>query len=169
MGKDSFFEIGKIIGTHGLQGNLKVFPYSGTITGFESGNEIVVRGLDKSERNFIINRAQKQKKILRVSLKGIDTIDLSEKLKNCEILINRKYLPEPEEGTYYWNDIIGLDVFTENGEFLGIVDSIIETGSNDVYVVKNGENEILIPALETVINKVDLDQNKLSVTLPEGL
>ena len=74
-----------------------------------------------------------------------------------------------EEGTYYWVDLIGIGVFTTEKEYLGRIESIVETGSNDVYVVKNGEREILIPALETVVLDIDLGKKQMQVDLPEGL
>jgi 16S rRNA processing protein RimM len=78
-------------------------------------------------------------------------------------------LPGLEVNTYYWEDIIGLSVYAEDGVFLGRVESIIQTGSNDVYVVKDGKSEILVPAMESVVLKIDLDQKRMKVNLPEGL
>jgi 16S rRNA processing protein RimM len=87
----------------------------------------------------------------------------------CDLFIKKSELPELEEGTYYWFDLIGIDVYTTQEEYLGRIASIVETGSNDVYVVKNGEQEILIPALETVVLDIDLGKKQMRVDLPEGL
>jgi 16S rRNA processing protein RimM len=78
-------------------------------------------------------------------------------------------MSEPEEGDYYWVDLIGLSVFTMEGVFLGILENIFSTGSNDVFVVKNEKTEKLIPALESVVKKIDLVGKTMTVELPEGL
>ena len=83
--------------------------------------------------------------------------------------IEKATLPEAEQDTYYWHQIIGLDVFTVDGRRLGQVTAILPTGSNDVYVVREGKKEILIPALESVVVDVDLTAKALRVDLPEGL
>jgi 16S rRNA processing protein RimM len=104
-----------------------------------------------------------------LTLEGIDSRNLADSLKGCELLIKRTELPELEENTYFWEDIIGLSVYTADDVFLGRIESIIETGSNDVYVVKDGKNEVLVPAMESVVLKIDLDQKTMKVNLPEGL
>ena len=78
-------------------------------------------------------------------------------------------MPDLEEGDYYWFDLIGLDVFGIDQKYLGRLESIIQTGSNDVYVVKKDDTEILIPALESVVQKIDLKNRRMQVDLPEGL
>jgi 16S rRNA processing protein RimM len=92
-----------------------------------------------------------------------------QRLVNAELLVERKRMPEPEEGDYYWVDLIGLSVFTMEGAFLGILEFIFPTGSNDVFVVKNEKTEKLIPALESVVKKIDLVEKTMTVQLPEGL
>lgn len=85
-------------------------------------------------------------------------------------LLIKPYLPPLEsEDTFYWKDLIGISVYDEEGTFLGILESIIETGSNDVYVVKKDEEEILIPALASVVKAVDVSRKSMHVSIPEGL
>jgi len=74
-----------------------------------------------------------------------------------------------DEGIYYWFDLIGIKVYTTEEKYLGRIESIVETGSNDVYVVKHGEKEVLIPALESVVLDIDLEHKRMRVDLPEGL
>ena len=117
--------------------------------------------------------AKPHTKGILLALKGVGNREEAEALIGCEILIERARLPELDEGTYYWTDLIGLSVYTIDGDCLGRIDSIIPTGSNDVYVVKNmvdgKENEVLIPALESVVVEVDLNREIMRVDLPEGL
>ncbi len=86
-----------------------------------------------------------------------------------ELFIPQSELPELDEDTYYWFDLIGIEVYTKTEEFLGRIESIIETGSNDVYVVKKHKKEVLIPALESVVLEIDLEHKRMQVDLPEGL
>ena len=99
----------------------------------------------------------------------MDTRVQAEALIGSDIFIEKRRLPEPEEGSYFWFDLIGLDVFGVDQKYLGRLESIIQTGSNDVYVVKNEDTEILIPALEAVVQKIDLKNRRMQVELPEGL
>jgi 16S rRNA processing protein RimM len=78
-------------------------------------------------------------------------------------------MPELSEGEFYWSDLLGLKVVTDGGECLGVVADIIVTGSNDVYVVKNGKREYMIPALEDVVLDINLDEGIMTVSPPEGL
>ena len=104
-----------------------------------------------------------------MSLKGVSTRGQAQTLVDSELFIEKAQLPDLEEGTYYWFDLIGVDVFTVDEKYLGRLESIIRTGSNDVYIVKHNDNEILIPALESVVHEIDLKNNRMQVELPEGL
>ena len=83
--------------------------------------------------------------------------------------MEKSRLPALEEGTYYWSDLIGLDVHATDGRFLGKIASIFRTGSNDVYVTRDEDRETLIPALVSVVKSVDLETGRMTVDLPEGL
>ncbi len=105
-----------------------------------------------------------------LKLEGIDDIGEAEKFKNFYIKINRKDAVELEEDSYFIVDIIGCKVFTDENEFLGKVIDVFQTGSNDVYTVKNNEDkEILLPAIEDVIKDIDIANKKIVVKLMDGL
>ena len=87
----------------------------------------------------------------------------------AELFIPQTELPELDEDTYYWFELIGIEVYTTQGDYLGRITSIFPTGSNDVYVVKDNKQEMLIPALESVVLDIDLDLKRMRVDLPEGL
>ncbi len=93
----------------------------------------------------------------------------AELLVGARAVVRRADLPEPEPGSYYWNDLLGLAVYTRESEYLGVLENIIATGSNDVYVVRRGRCETLVPALTTVVVAVDLEAGTMHVDLPEGL
>ena len=112
-------------------------------------------------------KAHGQRVIL--TLKQFDNINQVLHLVGREIYADRGSLPELPSDEFYWSDLLGLKVETEEGEALGELVDIIETGSNDVYVVKKDGREVLIPALEDVVLAVDLAANRMTVSLPEGL
>ena len=105
-----------------------------------------------------------------IKFKGVDTVEQAEDLRNFYIQIERKDATPLEEGSYYIADLINLDVYTDEGEKLGILEDIFNTGSNDVYVVKdlNGK-QILLPGIEDVIKEIDLKEGKILVHMLKGL
>lgn len=168
MKKGEHLLIGKIVGVQGIKGDLKVFSHAESPQVFEPGKYIRVRG-PSDETEYVIRSARPHKKGIILSLEGVDDRKQAETLIGFEIYIPWEDLPELEEGTYYWADLIGLSVYTTGEEYLGRVASIIPTGSNDVYVVRDRGRESLIPALASVVIAVDLENGTMRVNLPEGL
>ena len=120
-----------------------------------------------------VTDCQPYKKILRVSFKEITQREQAEGYIGHTVLIDRADLPDTEQDTDYWIDLLGMDVFTNAGDYLGRITQIMPTGANDVYVVGNHTveppREILIPALASVVLEVDVAQRRMRVDLPEGL
>jgi len=104
-----------------------------------------------------------------LKFQGLDRREAVERLRGKLVQIRAEEAIPLEEGTYYLHQIIGLEVWTIEGEYLGIVDDVLFTGSNEVYVVKNKKDEILIPAIAQVVQEVDLDAGRLTVRLLDGL
>jgi len=161
--------IGKIIGIHGNKGTNKLRSYAESLSIFLPGDPILVRDLRGREANYEINWVKPHTGTPLISFKGITNRDQAKTLTGAELFIPQSQLPELDEDTYYWHDLIGIEVFTTAEEFLGWIESIIDTGSNDVYVVKREEKEVLIPALESVVLEIDLEHKRMQVDLPEGL
>ena len=161
--------IGQIVGVHGIKGNCKFRSYAESLSVFQSDGVVLVATSDGRQKPYEINWVKPHAKAALISFKGVDTRDLAEALIGCELFIEKCRLPDPEDGSYYWFDLIGLEVFDIDQKYLGRLESIIETGSNDVYVVKEGDTEILIPALESVVQNIDLKNGRMQVALPEGL
>lgn len=164
-----YLELGQIVNVKGLKGEIKVNPFTENINRFETLNKILIK-LKNEIKEYEIEKVSYHKNQVILKLKGIDTIEAAETLRNYYILINRKDLEPLEEGKYYIADLIGLDVYTEDGKALGKVDDIYNTGSNDIYVVKDelGKQKLL-PGIPEVIKKVDLENSKIIVNLIEGL
>jgi 16S rRNA processing protein RimM len=169
MGKEDFLPMGKVVGTHGIQGTLKVYSDSGSWSLFESGSSIFIQNHDGDVNSWQIKWARPHKRFMLLSLEGVSTLEQAQSFKGARFLVDKAALPQLEEGAYYWFDLIGLRVFSMDGSLLGKIESIIETGSNDVYVVRDGNRETLVPALTKVVKAVDLESKTMQVDLPEGL
>lgn len=173
MEKKGFLSIGKIVGAHGVKGNVKVYSFVESLSLFEQESSILVVSAKGSEKIFKIKWIKPHGRVVLLSLEGIENRDLAETLIGSELFVKRDSFPKLVDGSYYWFEIIGLAVFTNDEKYIGRVESIIPTGSNDVYVVKDAQkdrdNEILIPAIESAVLEIDLEQKRMIVDLPEGL
>ena len=156
-----------------MAGNVKIYSYAESLSVFSPGALLLARH-DKGEgKTYSIKWAKPHSKTVLLSLKGIENRTQAEALVGSALYIEKKSLPELEDGDYYWFDIIGLSVFTIAGEYIGRVASIMPTGSNDVYVVKDiaegRQKETLIPALASVVVSIDLEKKTMQVDLPDEL
>ena len=161
--------IGKIVGTHGLKGTVKIVSYAESDDIFSKGKQINAQKAGGKIESLTIIWARPHKNLILICFKEIDSIEKCREFVGADLLIERHRLPETEDGTYYWVDLIGLSVYTTEGSYLGRLDNIFATGSNDIYVVKNQEAENLIPALESVVREIDLENRVMRVKIPEGL
>lgn len=173
MEKNDDLLIGKIVGAHGVNGTVKVYSYAESVSTFKPGSRIKLKKRNSREQRHYINWAKPHGKVILLSLDGITNRGEAESFVGTELYVQKSMLPRKEAASYYWFDLIGLSVFTTEAEYLGQVESIFPTRSNDVYVVKDNrkdpEKETLIPALESVVLDIDLDRKTMRVLLPEGL
>ena len=171
MINDGVIPIGKITGSHGIQGAVKVYSYAESFSVFKTGITILVKNPDDSTvKDYRIKWSAPHSRFVLILFEGVDSRVPSDNLKGFELFINKADLPELEKDTYYWNDIIGLLVYASDDNYIGRVESIIQTGANDIYVVIDEEgNEVLIPAIESVVLNIDVIQKTMKVNLPEGL
>lgn len=161
--------LGKVAATHGIKGQLRIVPYSGSGETFLTLKSMLLRNVSGKAVEYSLAAVSAHGRKVLVALKGYTDINQVIPFVGCEVLIKREQLPPVEEGEFYWYDLIGMKVVTVDGRSLGTLESIIETGSNDVYVVTAGKEEILVPALEDVVVSVDLAAKVMTVTPVEGL
>ena len=164
-----YFEIGQIVNTHGVKGQVKVNPFTDDLERFEELESIlVIKNKDMIEMK--IEEVKYHKNMVLIKFKGIENPEQADLLRQCYLLVDRADEEPLEEGTYYIVDMIGLEVYTEEGELLGILEDIFNTGSNDIYVVKNElGKQILLPSIPDVIKKIDMPNKKVIVHLLPGL
>ena len=164
-----YLEIGQIVNTNGLKCLLVVNPFTDDIRRFENLETIyIVYNKQLIEKKITDVKYKKNQVLLKLS--GIDTIEEAEKFRECYLKIDRKDAIKLPKDTYFIVDLIGLEVYTVDNGFLGKIDDIFQTGSNDVYVIKDElGKQILLPAISDVVKKVDIDNKKMIVKLIPGI
>ncbi|AJE04176.1 ribosome maturation factor RimM [Geobacter pickeringii] len=161
--------LGKIVGTHGIRGQLKVVPFSGEHETILSLKTVMLKGMDGRMDEFEVAAASPHRNVVLLTLKPYTDINEVLRLVGRELYARRDQFPALAEGEYYWCDLVGLAVRCEDGTDLGRVAEIISTGGNDVYVVRGAGREYLIPAVEEIVTAIDLAAGTLTVSPPEGL
>ena len=165
----SELEIGQIVNTFGIKGEVKVKPFTDDIKRFDKLKKINIEQKN-SKKEYEIENIKYHKDMLILKLKGIDQIEQAELLRNSYLKIDRNEEEPLEENTYYIVDLLGLSVYTEEDVLLGILDDIYNTGSNDIYVVKDSlGKQTLLPAIQDVIKEIDIENQKIIVHVMKGL
>ena len=153
---EEYFEIGQIVNTSGLKGILKIKPFTDDIKKFSNLKTIYIK-TKSGLTEFKIEQVRYVKNMVMLKLAGIDTVEEAEKYRNLYIKILRDQEEELEEGSYYVVDILGCKVNTDANQELGKIVDVFQTGSNDVYVVKDEQGkQILLPAIKQVIKLIYL-------------
>jgi len=158
--------IGEVMRPHGLSGELKIYPLTTDSERFLKLREVILRRGEIDQRFKIIS-ARMQMDLVFLTIEGIDSIDQAEKFRGWEVRIDRSEVPPLQEGWYYF-ELEGMQVY-EGDELLGTLAQVLETGANDVYLVKGTKGEICVPALKSVVQSVDVPARRMDVILPPGL
>ncbi len=166
---EAWLTIGEIVGVHGIRGNVKILPHADAAPLFDPARPLEITYRDGRREQRVLRWVKPHKRLLLAAIEGIGDRTAAESLVGARAVMRRADMPEPEPGSYYWNDLLGLAVYTRESEYLGVLENIIATGSNDVYVVRGEKREVLVPALTTVVLEIDLEAGTMRVDLPEGL
>ena len=167
--------VGRIIGAHGVEGEIRVKATSDVPGRFDEGTRLFVSkdGIVPEMRTYRIDKSRttgsKGNDVLIISFQGFRDRDQALRLSGFWLCVAQSDVPSAEEGEFFHYQLIGLKVRTVEGEDLGEVSEVLVTGSNDVYVVTGGEKEVLVPALSKVVREIDIDSGFMVVDLPEGL
>lgn len=161
-------EVGKIINTHGLKGEVKVVSWTDSPDTFETLDYVFAR-MRGGDVRLDIKNIKYQKNNIIVLFAQIDSIDEAEKYKNAVLFANKDMLGNLPENVYYIADLIGCTVSDENGE-IGVLADVFATGSNDIYDIKrDGRKNLLVPIIDGVVQSVDIENKKITIKIPEGL
>ena len=166
---EQFLQVGVISSTHGLRGELKVFPTTDDAARFQTLKEVIL-DTGKEKLDLEIQSVRFFKQFVIVKFKGIDAINDIEKYKGKSLFVTRENAQPLGEDEYYIADLIGMEVYLEDGSHFGTLKDVMETGANDVYIIKTEEGkEVLIPAIYECILDVDVEAGKMEIHLLDGL
>lgn len=177
---DELFQVGVIANTHGVRGEVKVFPTTDDPARFKQLKKVLL-DTGKEKLGLEVGQVKFFKNMVIVKFKGIDNINDIEKYKGKGLFVPREQAVKCEKDEYFIADLIGMAVSTEEGQVVGKVKDVLQTGANDVYVVQVPESspyahkvagnkrELLLPAIKECIRKVDMGRREIQVHLMPGL
>ena len=165
---EQMLRVGVITSTHGVRGEVKVFPTTDDAKRFKTLKKVILDGREPLELS--IEQVKFFKNMVILKFKGYDNINDVETWRQRDLLITRDQAVELKEDEYFITDLIGLKVVNEEEAVLGRVKDVLETGANDVYVVElTGGKELLLPAIKDCILNVDLEGGRMKVHVLDGL
>ncbi len=166
---DEVLQIGIITGTHGLKGEVKVYPTTDDKKRFSDLTEVLLK-TDGGMIELQVEYAKFFKQFVFVKFKGLDDINDVEQYKRCPMMVTRENAVALEEDEYFIADLIGLTIVDDSGVTIGTLENVIETGANDVYeVVTPDGGHVLLPAIKDCILDVDPEEGILLVHMLKGL
>jgi len=168
-GQNDLFQLGVIVGTHGLRGDLKVRTQASDSTSLAEARELLLRRPTGGLEVFAVERAVPHKGGWLVHLRGRHTLEAVEDLVGCELLMRYADLPALDEDEFYWYQLKGLSVVDRTLGDLGKVTDLLPTAAHDIYVVQGSYGEVLIPAVAAFVLDIDPESGRMTVDLPAGL
>lgn len=166
----NYYHVGKIVNTHGIKGEVRVVPITDFAEQrFQVGSQLIIE-TESRQIPVTVESARPHKGMELVKFAGLDNINDVQQYRNCFLSVSEDQQDDLADGQYYYHQIIGLAVETQDGRHLGQIKEILSPGANDVWVVNRpGKNDLLLPVIKDVIKQVDLDHHKVIVELLEGL
>lgn len=166
---EQLLQVGVISSTHGVRGEVKVFPTTDDMKRFKKLKQVIL-DTGREHRVLEIESVKFFKQFAILKFKGIDNINDIEKYKGRSLLVDREHAVKLRKDEYFIADMIGMTVCTEDGEEFGRLKDVLETGANDVYIIDSiNHGEVLVPAIKQCILNVDIEQGKMVIHLLEGL
>jgi 16S rRNA processing protein RimM len=162
--------VGRITGAHGLRGALKIRPDNPDSDSLEHVKRVFIEQPGAGERECRLIRAERvNRTTIRVTLEGLDDPDAAEALRGASISVLTSDLPAKAPGEFYHYEAIGCEVATTDGRRLGVIEEVLATGANDVWVVRDGATEVLVPVIDNVVKAMDFGARRIVVEAVPGL
>ena len=161
--------IGKVLRPHGVQGLLRIWSYAQSEESFLNAGNVFLKSGSGEICEYKVLSVRPHKNIFLMKLKGLSSFYEAEKFKETEILIRKDSIDNENDQEYFWYELIGLRVYLNTGIYIGKIKHILPTGSNDIYVVREGEKETLVPAIHDAVKEIDLAEKKMIISEMEGL
>ncbi len=161
--------MGKVVRPHGLEGLLRIKSYAQSEESFLKAGIIFLKSASGETHEHRVVSVKPHKTIFLMKLMGVNSLEEAEKYRGSAILISKDFLSRKNSEEYFFYELIGLKVYLKKGKYLGTIKHVLSTGSNDIYVVREGEKEVLIPAIHDVVKEIDLTNKRMIVSEVEGL
>lgn len=166
---EEMLKVGVIASTHGVRGEVKVFPTTDDPARFKGLKEVMLDA-GKETIPLEIENVKFFKQFVILKFKGIDNINDIERYRKCPLMVTRENAVALGEGEYFVADMIGMETVTEDGERFGMLKDVLRTGANDVYVIESAKHgEVLIPAIKECVLNVDIEERRMRIHLMDGL
>ena len=166
---EQYFEIGEIVNTHGVKGELKVMPLTDQVKRYDDLEWVYV-DVNGNMKKYFIEGVRYHKQFVLLKLENVDDMDNASLLKSSFIKIPKEFAIKLPEGSYFISDLIGCSICDKDRGVLGDIVDVIQTGSNDVYLVRMAnKKDVLIPAIKDVVKEIDINNKAVKIELLEGL
>lgn len=164
------FQVGVVASTHGLHGEVNVFPTTEDPNRFKKLKKVMLHTQRGENLELDVQSAKFFKKFVIVKFKQFNTIEEVEKFRGCELTIDRKDALKLAPGEFYVADMIGLDIVDEEGNKLGVLTDVLQTGANDVYeMTRDGDDKVYIPAIKDCVKEINMKEKRIVIHVMEGL
>ena len=161
--------LGEVTRPHGLKGLLRVKSYARSRESFLNAGKVILKDRSGKLTEFRVCSVVEHKGLLLLSLEGLHSLEQAEEYRGASVFVKKESLGELQEDEYFWHELLGLKVFLDTGQYLGRISHIIPTGGTDVFVIKEGKRELMIPAAHNVVKEINLTRQSMVITPPEGL
>ncbi len=167
---EDLLQVGVLTSTHGVRGEMKVFPMTDDVKRFKKNKNYILETPKGGRLEVKVESAKFFKQFVILKFEGFDNIDDIAPYKNCGLFVTRENAVKCAKDEYFIADLIGMDVYEDGGEKIGELTDVIQTGANDVYVVKTSEGkEYLFPAIKDCVRSVDMSERRVTVYIMPGL
>ena len=161
--------VGKVNRPHGLAGVLRVWSYAESEASFTAGEAVFLEPRSGGLHSYGVESITPHKNIFLMKLIGLTSLEQAEEYRGANIYVREDVRKAKGQDEYFWHELIGLRVYSNTGRFVGTLKHIFPTGSNDIYVIQEGNREVLIPAIHEVVREIDLENRRMVVFEMEGL
>ena len=161
--------LGRLVNTHGVRGELRFLPYSFPCHALYPGLTVFLQDVDGQPSVYMVEGARPRAPFVLVKLAGVDSLDHAETLREKVVAVEETILPPLKDGEFYYYQVVGLTVRTTKGTEVGEIAHVFFSGGHDIWVVRQGEKEYLIPVTEEIVRSIDLPGRQAIIEPLEGL
>lgn len=161
--------LGRVVNTHGVRGELRLLPYASPCSTLQPGRIVSLQSKDGSSSSFTVESVRLHAPSLLIKFQGVTSLEQAQLLRGSEVSIEEDQLPPLQEGEFYYYQVVGLRVLTTTGEEIGTIAEVFFSGGHDVWVVRQGKKEYLIPVTEEIVRTIDIAGGRAIIEPMEGL